>query len=55
MVKNGKQPFLSFFDHGLKIFFFLYCKMILFPTALLAEDPTFMMFCYDLSYIKTKI
>jgi len=28
--------------------------MIPFPTALLAEDPTFMMFCYDLNYIKNK-
>ena len=51
--KKWQVTFFAFFDHRLKIFFSLYCRMMPFPTALSAEDPRFRMFgC--LGYIKNK-
>jgi len=41
--KKWQATFFAFFDHRLKIFFSLCCKMPLFPTALSAENPRFLL------------
>ena len=50
--KKWQATFFAFFDHRLKIFFSLCCKMPLFPTALSAENPRFRIFCCQLDNIK---